>query len=165
MSKLSFFRPLTTSFLLFLRKNNMDILVSFHSGWRWVVLITLFAAIISAFTNSKSPFDTHGKKMALYALIAVHLQFVLGLVLYFISPKVVFSGAAMKTEILRFYLVEHITLMLIAVVLITIGYSRAKRLNEDSKRYKTIRIFYILGLILILVGIPWPWQNLGAGWY
>lgn len=143
----------------------MDGLVHFHSGWRWVVLITLVAAIISAFTNKNSPFESHGKKLALYALIATHIQFMIGLVLYFLSPKVQFVTGFMKNEMLRYYAVEHISLMLIGVILITIGYSRSKRMSDDLKKYKSIRVFYLIGLIIILIGIPWPWQNLGAGWY
>ncbi|MGK7392576.1 MAG: cytochrome B [Candidatus Cyclobacteriaceae bacterium M2_1C_046] len=143
----------------------MNFLLHFHSGWRWVVLITLIYAVINAFTNKSNNWEKAGKKPSLFALIAVHLQFVLGLVLYFLSPKVVFSGAAMKDAILRFYLVEHSFLMLIAVILITIGYSKAKRQEDDYKSFRSIRIFYLIGLFLILLGIPWPWQDMGASWF
>lgn len=143
----------------------MNALLHFHSGWRWIVLITLLVAIINAFSNKNKPFVTSGKKPSLYALIAVHIQFLVGLILYFTSPKVVFSGSAMKDDVLRYFLVEHNLIMLIAIVLITIGYSRSKRLTDDAKKYRSIRLFYILGLVLILIGIPWPWMNLGTGWF
>lgn len=143
----------------------MQALVHFHSGWRWLVLITIIAALINAFKNKNQPFALKGKKASLMALVSVHIQFLVGLILYFTSPKVVFSSAAMKSDLLRYFLVEHITIMLIAVVLITIGYSRTKRMEDDAKKFKSIRIFYSIGLILILLGIPWPWQDLGADWF
>jgi hypothetical protein len=142
----------------------MNFLLHFHSGWRWIVLVALIVAIVNSFAKKDKPFASGGKKPALYALIAVHIQFLVGLILFFTSPKVVFSGAAMRDDVLRFFLVEHNTIMLIAIVLITIGYSRSKRLADDVKKFKSIRLFYLIGLILMLVGIPWPWMNLGAGW-
>ena len=143
----------------------MNALIHFHSGWRWVVLLALIVAVINAFKNKNKPFEPGGKKAALYALVASHIQLLIGFVLFFTSPKVVFSGSAMRDEVLRFFLVEHNTLMIIAVLLITIGYSRSKKAHEDFKKFKAIRIFYLIGLILILVGIPWPWQNYAAGWF
>ncbi len=143
-----------------------DILRHAHSGLRWLVLIALLFAIVNAFSKKgKSAFSSGDKKSALIALIFTHLQFVIGLILYFVSPKVVFDGAAMKDSVLRFYLVEHISLMLIAVVLITIGYSKAKRLTDDSKKFAKIGWFYLIGLILILISIPWPFRNLGGSWF
>lgn len=143
----------------------MDFLVHFHSGWRWIVLIALIYAVINAFFNKSNSYDLSGKKTALFALIAVHLQLVIGLILYFTSEKVVFSASSMKVTALRFYLVEHIALMLVATILITIGFSKAKRQADNYKSFRSIRIFYLIGLFLILLGIPWPWQELGADWF
>lgn len=145
----------------------MEILRHAHSGLRWFVLIALILAIINAIgkTNGLKPFTDKDKKLGLFALIFTHLQFVIGLLLYFMSPKVVFAAASMKSDVLRFFLVEHALLMLIAVVLITIGYSRAKRAATDAKKFKSILIFYLIGLILILVGIPWPFIDYGAAWF
>lgn len=143
-----------------------DILRHAHSGLRWLVLIALIFAIVNAFSKKgKSAFTAGDKKTALIALIFTHLQFVVGLVLYFVSPKVVFDGAAMKDSVLRFYLVEHMSLMLVAIALITIGYSKAKRLTDDSKKFGKIAWFYLIGLILMLISIPWPFRNLGGSWF
>lgn len=144
----------------------MEILRHAHSGLRWLVLISLVLAIVNAITKSSGskPFTNKDKKIALFALIFTHLQLVLGLILYFISPKVVFESGAMKDDVLRFFLVEHISLMIVAIALITIGYSKSKRALSDRKRFRHILIFYAIGLILILAGIPWPFQNYGAGW-
>lgn len=144
----------------------MEILKHAHSGLRWLVLISLLLAIINAATKTKGSkaFTAKDKRISLFALIFTHIQLVIGLVLYFTSPKVVFSGASMSDGVLRFFLVEHISLMIVAIILITIGYSKSKRALSDAKRFKHILIFYIIGLILLLAGIPWPFQDYGAGW-
>ena len=137
-----------------------------HSVLRWAVLILLVLAIVRAFQKRSGGTVYPGKdKMALYALIATHTQLLLGLVLYlWLSPLVDFDGD-MSNRVTRFYTAEHITGMLIAIALITIGYARAKRQAEMNKGWKTIGIFYLLGLVLILVNIPWPFRDLGAGWF
>jgi membrane protein DedA with SNARE-associated domain len=94
----------------------------------------------------------------------MHLQLIIGLILYFISPKVIFSGSSMSDPILRFFLVEHISLMLIAVVLITVGYVKTKKI-EGVKKYRTILIYYVISLLLILASIPWPFRDLGGKWF
>ncbi len=138
-----------------------------HSGLRWIVLALLVAAIIKAFSGWKgnSQFTEGDRKLALFTLIFTHIQLLLGLWLYFISPKVAFVEGFMKDSVLRFYSVEHITLMLIAIILITVGFSAAKRASEDAARFKKIAVYYLIGLLVILAGIPWPFRELGAGWF
>lgn len=141
-------------------------LVHAHSGLRWIVLVLLVLAVIKAaggLSGNKS-FDG-ARKLGLFALIATHVQFVIGLVLYFLSPKVQFVAETMGDSVLRFYAVEHLVTMLIAVVLITIGYSRSKRALTDVSKYKTLFWFYLIGLVIMLSGIPWPFRDLGAGWF
>lgn len=142
-------------------------LVHAHSGLRWLVLLFLVLAIFSSLTKwqGNKTYQAMDKRFSLLGLIFTHLQLILGLVLYFISPKVQFSGDVMGNAITRFYTVEHISIMLIAIVLITIGYSKAKRANTDQKKFKTTFWYYTIGLILILINIPWPFRNLGAGWF
>lgn len=145
----------------------MEALRHAHSGLRWLVLIALIIAIVNAIgkTSGKVSFTDKDKKIGLFALIFTHIQLLIGLVLYFTSPKVVFSGEAMKSDVLRFFLVEHSLLMLVAVVLITIGYSRSKKAVEAGKKFKSVLIFYLIGLILMLAGIPWPFMDYGASWF
>ena len=138
-----------------------------HSGFRWLVLLLLLAAVANAILKWRngSPMDQSDRKLSLFALIFVHLQFVVGIVLYFISERVVFSPESMKVAVNRFFLVEHPSLMILAVLLITIGYSRAKRATSDSMAFRRIFWFYLVGLLLILLGIPWPIQGYGTGWF
>ena len=135
----------------------MESIVRAHSGLRYVVLGLLLAAIYTAFTK-KSEANAGYSKVYLWAMIATHTQILLGLILYFWSPKVNFS--MMSEKLYRFYNVEHITGMLIAAVLITIGYRQAKNLKHNK-----VLMYYGVGLLVILVSIPWPFRNLGGGWY
>ena len=96
-------------------------------------------------------------------MISVHVQLVLGLVLYFISPKVNFDQ--ISNSLTRFYTIEHTVGMLLAIVLVTVGRSRSRRMSGDALKHRTVAIFYGIGLLLILVSIPWPFRNLGAGLY
>ncbi len=142
-------------------------LVHAHSGLRWIVLLLLLVAIVSALggLSGNKPFTSGVKRSALFALIFVHLQLVIGLVLYFISPKVQHGPNTFSDDVLRFYSVEHLTTMLIGIAIITIGYSRSKRASTDGSKYKTLFWFYLIGLIIVLAGIPWPFRGVGAGMF
>lgn len=137
-----------------------------HSGLRWVVLLLLLVALVWAFQAWKGG-RSGTSKLPLYALISVHVQLLLGMVLYwFLSPYVRFEAGIMKDPLLRFYTVEHITMMIIAITLITAGYSRAKKAASGAAKGKTIFIFYLIGLVLILASIPWPFRSgLNGSWY
>ncbi|WP_080239309.1 cytochrome B [Spirosoma rigui] len=140
-------------------------LVHAHSGLRWIALVLLVAAVVVAIGKwqGRSGYTDGNRKLYLFTLIAVHTQLLIGLVLYFISPKVDFSQ--MSDKLYRFYTVEHTTGMLIAIILITIGYSRSKRASEAVTKQRLIGIFYGIGLLLILASIPWPFRIPGAGWF
>ncbi|MBO3698578.1 cytochrome B [Roseivirga sp. E12] len=141
-------------------------LLHMHSGLRWVVLVLLIAAIFNAFSKKKGgAWTAKDKKITLFAMVFTHIQLLAGLALYFISEKVQFVEGFMKNPVYRFYAVEHILLMLIAIALITVGYSKAKRAASDAKKFGAVATFYLIGLILILASIPWPFRNLGAGWF
>ncbi len=142
-----------------------------HSGLRWLVLLFIVIAIANAFMKKSSATEyTKSDKMpVLLGLIFTHIQLILGFVLYFISQKFSFAngmGALMKNSVERFYGVEHVSMMILAVILITIGYSKSKRLEDVAKKHKTVLIFYGIGLLLILVSIPWPFRSaLGGQWF
>lgn len=135
-----------------------------HSGLRWVVLVLLILAVVSAYRSWKG--GAAGSRLPLYAMIAVHVQLLLGLWLYFLpSPYVKFTEGFMKDSLLRFYSVEHLALMLLAIFTITAGYSRAKAKLTDAARGRTTFMYYVIALLLILLAIPWPFRGLGAGWF
>ena len=142
----------------------MEIINHLHSGLRWIVLILLIWAIANAF--SAKHFEKKHKLINLFAMLTLHIQLVIGLIQYFTSAKVQFSAGWMENKLLRFYGMEHLAGMLLAIILITIGYSKAKRKVNDADKFKVIRLFYSIGLIIILLSIPWPFRaNLGGGWF
>jgi hypothetical protein len=145
-------------------------LLHIHSLLRYILLIFILISIIKSFSGwfGKKQYLPGDKKVALFTLISAHLQLVIGLILYFISPSVKVGlanmGEAMKDPGLRFWAVEHISLMIIAIVLITLGYSLAKRGKDDEAKHKRIAIFFLLAIIVIFLAIPWPWSAVARGW-
>ena len=99
-------------------------------------------------------------------MVSLHIQLVFGLVLYFKSERVKFFDGWMKEEIFRFYGMEHILMMVIAITLVTIGYSKSKKQSVPAKKFKTIALWYSIALVLILAAIPWPFREaLGGQWF
>ncbi len=134
-----------------------NIIQKFHSGLAYIALLALVIAVINAFIGaaSKKEFTAKDRKIALIALITMHLQLVVGLVLYFVSPLGKASLGNMKDAALRLTSVEHPLINIIAIVLITIGWSKHKKAIESNAKFKSFTIFYTIGLILILARIPW----------
>lgn len=128
-----------------------------HSGWRYVVLALLIITVISAFAGwfGKNNYTNGNRKLNLFAMISMHIQLLIGLALYFMSPKVNLGdfGAAMKNTMSRYWTVEHALMMIIAIVLITIGHSRSKKAGSGVNKHKAVAIFYTLSLIVVLVAI------------
>jgi uncharacterized membrane protein YozB (DUF420 family) len=139
-------------------------LVHAHSGLRWITLILLLVAIFNALT-SKEKYLKKDKMINLFTMIVLHIQLLIGLVLYFISPKVIFVEGWMKVAQSRFYGMEHFVMMLVAIILVTIGRKKAEKLEVPAEKHRKIAVWYLLGLILILAAIPWPFRNLGTGWF
>ncbi len=136
-------------------------LLHLHSTLRYILLlllvVTVIKASISIFGNKH--FTEGDRKLGLYTLIATHLQLVVGLVLYFVSPVIEAGmadiGETMKNSTMRFYVVEHFVTMILAVLFITIGYSRVKRTKEENKKVLRTAVFYGIGLVLVLLRMPW----------
>ncbi len=124
-----------------------------HSGFRYIVLILVILAIIQALLGwlGKKNYTEGNRKLNLFALISAHTQLIIGLVLYFLSPLVQFSKATMKDATARYWTVEHITMMIIAIVLITVGYVRSKKALLPEKKHFNIFVFYLLAVIIVIV--------------
>lgn len=130
-----------------------------HSYFAYLLLAAIIFSIVYILVSyiNKQPFTEKHRKIALIGLISTHIQALFGLILYFVSPLGFsnLSGEVMKNSELRLYAVEHPLTMIISVVLVSIGYSKAKKLTDSDQRYKKILIFYTIGLILIFSRIPW----------
>ncbi len=133
-------------------------LLHLHNFMRWIILLFLLIALIQAFTKKPGL-----QKTSLWLLIAAHITLLVGLYQYFMGAygyKLIQQngfGAVMKDSALRFWAVEHITGMLLAIILITIARGKAKRNN-----YSTASWLYLIALILILAVVPWPFREVIA---
>ena len=140
-------------------------LVHAHSGLRWLVLGLLLYAIYNAIGKNKSSYEKKDKMVNLFAMISLHIQLLLGLILYFTSPKVSFASGWMKDAALRFYGMEHLIGMLAAIVVVTVGRKLAEKQESAILKNKKIALWYVIGLVLIIASIPWPFRGLGGQWF
>jgi hypothetical protein len=134
-----------------------EFIQKFHSGWAYLALFLLVIAVVNSFIGmaSKKEFTAKDRKIAIFGLIGTHTQLLIGLILYFVSPLGLASLGQMSDKALRLTSLEHPLINLIAITLITIGWSKHKKLTTSESKFKTFSIFYGLGLLLILSRIPW----------
>jgi len=143
-----------------------SVLLATHSLVRWLVLVSLLVAIFQSYKGwlGNKPFSKSDNIIRSGTASIAHVQFVLGIVLYCISPLVRYFLGYFKTAVhqreIRFFGMEHIAMMLIGVVLITIGSMKAKRQPTDKQRFKTMAIWFTIALIIILSSIPWQFSPL-----
>jgi hypothetical protein len=134
-----------------------DFIQKMHSGWAYLALLLLVVAVVNSLIGltSKKEFTAKDRKIAILGLIGTHTQLLIGLILYFVSPLGFTSLGQMADKALRLTSLEHPLVNIIAIVLITIGWSKHKKLTTSEAKFKTFAIFYGLGLVLILSRIPW----------
>lgn len=135
--------------------NAYSIFKYIHSGFRFIVLILVLLAIINALAGwfGKKSYTEGNRKLNLFAMISAHTQLLLGIILYFLSPFVQFNGETMKDATTRYWTVEHLVMMIFAIVLITIGHSRSKKVALPEAKHRAIAIFYILAVVVIVAAI------------
>ncbi|WP_026967453.1 hypothetical protein [Algoriphagus terrigena] len=131
-----------------------------HSGIAYLALLALVLVIFYALfgTLSGREFTEKDRKIALIAFILSHIQLLVGLILYFVSPlgfSLLTGGGAMSDATARLTAVEHPLINIIAIILITVGYSRAKKISTSRGKFRSIYMMYAIGLVLILSRIPW----------
>ncbi|MEO6633396.1 MAG: hypothetical protein ABIN13_16780 [Mucilaginibacter sp.] len=143
-----------------------QILLTLHSITRWLVLLSLLFAIYRAYRGwlGSKPYTNVDNAARLFALNMAHMQLVIGIWLYFISPVVSYFLHNFKEAVherqIRFFGMEHITVMLIAIIFITIGSAKAKRKATDREKFKTMAIWFTISLLLIFTSIPWSFSPL-----
>ncbi|MCU0357883.1 MAG: cytochrome B [Cyclobacteriaceae bacterium] len=126
-----------------------------HSLLRYFVLIALVLVIINSFLkwSGKKPFTKLDNSLSLYLFIFTHFQLLIGLVLYFVSDLVQFNSGTMSNSELRYWAVEHISLNLIAIILITMARITAKKMADDIAKHKRLLIFNAIALLLIFISL------------
>lgn len=136
-----------------------ELLQKLHSWWAYLALIVLLVAVVNALIGyaSKKTFESKDLRISLFALIFTHVQLLLGLAVFFVSQKGFKAfgiEGAMKNPELRLTMLEHPLINIIAIILITIGWSKHKKVASEAK-FKKILFFYGIGLLLILSRLPW----------
>ena len=131
------------------------IIKELHSGFRYIVFILVLIAIIQSLLGwfGQKPYTSLNRKINLFALISAHTQLLIGVVLFFISPLVAFNSDTMKNEVTRYFTVEHWVGMIIAIVLITIGHSKSKKIILPESKHRTVAIYYIIAFLIIVANI------------
>lgn len=143
-------------------------LLALHSLVRWFVLASLLLAIYKGYKGwlTNKPFSKYDNKVRHWTATITHIQLCIGLWLYFISPIINYflhnyKEAVHQREI-RFFGMEHNLMMLAAIIIITIGSAKAKRKPTDQEKFKTMALWFTVGLLIILLSIPWTFSPLAS---
>jgi L-asparagine transporter-like permease len=151
-----------------------QVMLHIHSVGRWIVLLLLLFAIFNSLIAGRRPFIKSDNRLGLLLTIFADIMLLIGIYLYVVGDKgykliqqYSSMGELMRNPTARFYAVEHLAGMLIAIVLIHIGKAQARKPMSDRAKHRRTMIFYLLALLIILVSIPWPFREIGAGrgWY
>ncbi|MBI3221331.1 MAG: cytochrome B [Bacteroidetes bacterium] len=132
-----------------------SILLATHSVVRYFLLIVLIVVILRSLMGwmNRSAYSKLDDKLSLGLFILTHTQLLLGILLFFLSPLVIFSGAAMGDRVARYWLVEHNTGMILAITLITIARISSKKIKDGAFRHKRMFTLNAIALVIILVMI------------
>lgn len=144
------------------------LVLSIHSILRWVVLILAVVAAVRAFIGwfGKQEWTALDNRLGVALSGSMDLQVLLGFILYiFLSPLTTTAlqdfGAAMSNDVLRYWSVEHILLMIVALILIHVGRATSKVAEAATSKHKRAAIFFGLATLAILIAIPWPFFSYG----
>ncbi len=143
-------------------------LLGLHSLLRWIMIIFLVINIIRVNVEAGEEFDAVDRKWSLRLLIVTHINLLIGLFQYFfgdkglqmISRENYTMQDVMKSPGLRFWIIEHPTMMILSVILITISHSTSKKTGTPLRKHRIMSILYILAVLVIVAGVPWPFRNL-----
>lgn len=133
-------------------------LLHLHSNLPFILLLLIGAVLVKSLIGwtQSSPFDKLSNKLVLFAMIAAHIQWVVGAILYFVSPKVKSLGEAMGDSLSRLYALEHPLMMTIALVLLTVARSKSKK-SEDASNHRRTFILFTIATLCIVWSLPPSW--------
>ncbi len=140
-----------------------------HSFLRWIILLLLLIVIFRSLTAGSRPFNNTDRRFGLFTMIACDVTLLIGLYLWFVgayglnSFETLGTKEIMSNKVIRFFSVEHFAGMIIAIALVHVGKSFAKKKLPDTVKHKRTLIFFGLALLIILISIPWPFREVGAG--
>jgi hypothetical protein len=149
------------------------ILLELHSILRWIIIVLAIVAIYKSWSGmvAGKPFSAGDKRTGLFLMIAAHTTLLVGLYLWFFGPwgladiRNLGFGEVMKDSVYRYYVVEHLVGMLIAIALITVGRGVSKKTIPDRVKHKRTFWFILVALLIILATVPWPFrEGIGRPW-
>lgn len=147
-----------------------DITHAVHSILRYLILLSIIYCVFSSWRGWKKKLQ-FTKRPALLTMSLADVQLLIGIYLALVNMMNLTYNLDRPRRILkapfevRFTILEHPVMMLLAIMLIHIGYAKSKRAATDAGKYKTIFIFYLIALLIILAAIPWPMMNTGGNWW
>ncbi len=142
-------------------------LAHLHSILRWFALIAIVVAIVISFRGMRTEmnFGRSANRWSLFTLIAFHLQLVVGLALYFLGGWADQLGE-MGDKLVRFYSLEHMVAMVLAIALVTVGRIRSKKGSSHNNKFRRLFWPYFIAFIIVMVNIPWPFREvIGRPWF
>jgi len=138
---------------------------------RYIIVILLVLAIVKSFIGwfSKKEYTAGDNKLSLFLFISAHIQLLVGFIVYFKSQLVQSAmenmAEAMKIPGIRFFVADHMTSMILGIILITLGRIMAKKGKTDEIKFRRQAIFFTLGMLVIFYAIPWPWSAVSRPWF
>lgn len=141
-----------------------------HNLLRYIIIIVAVWAIVKLISsrNAGKPFGKSEKTPSMLLMILMDVQFLIGIVLFFLTKYITKLQSLPFSEwdkTSKFFVREHVPIMLVSLVLIHIGYSATKKpALPDNKKYSKAITLFLIAFILILAAIPWPFRDLGRGW-
>jgi hypothetical protein len=142
-------------------------LLHLHSVLRWIILVLLLVAIYKSYADRNKSFTSSHRKTGLFLMICADAMLLIGLYQWITGPwglkNIQNNGMSvvMKNSVSRFFAVEHLIGMVIAIILVHIGYSYSKKNIPDAVKHKRTLLFFGLALLIILISIPWPFREVG----
>jgi hypothetical protein len=149
-------------------------LTHIHSSLRYVILALLIYTAIKAWMGwlGKKDFQPADRKAGAMTMGLLHLQLIIGLALYIMKEYFnVFSlmkqlkESGQDASVVRFWGLEHISMMIVGIILVTLGHMLSKRALTNEDKYKKLAIFFTLGLLIIFAAIPWPFIKTWGSWF
>jgi hypothetical protein len=140
-----------------------NVVLTTHSWLRWVVVLTAVLVIVRALAGAraKRPWSASDDRASRLFVIALDLQFLLGLVLYFALSPITRAalqdfGEAMRIGAVRYWAVEHVFGMVVALAFAHAGAARVRKTADAVARHRVAAVFFILAFLAIAASIPWP---------
>ena len=137
-----------------------------HSFLRYAAVFMILWTIVHAFMNRNNA-DAKASKWSMLSMMIVHTQLLLGLVLWFMKFMALKGTSDIKLPDNRFFIMEHSSMMIVSIILISIGHIKGKKIADLQKRYNTIFWFFLIGFIIMMLSIPWPigFLDHNRGWF